>query len=95
MNPLKFGFGNPCFSMVSLSYPQDLFAPHKLKIMCNGYRFNLVERLFKWIGKCVGDIFENSIQMCETHIVERLPYLLMRYTSPFVCIVMLMHMHVN
>jgi len=30
-------------------------------------------------------VLENSILMCEIHLAERYPYLLMWYTSRFVC----------
>jgi hypothetical protein len=43
----------------------------------------------------MGNIIEIFIQMRETHIVERFPYLLMWYKSRFVCIAMSMHMHIN
>jgi hypothetical protein len=57
------------------------------------YKSKFVESLFKWIGRYVGHIFENSIIMCEIHLVEKYPYFLMWYTSQFVYKAMPIHMH--
>jgi len=72
-----------------------IFVPHKLRIICKGYRFEFVDNLFKWIGRYVGHIFESYILMSEIHLVEMFPYLLMWYTSRFVCKAMSIHMHVT
>jgi hypothetical protein len=62
--------------------------------MCKGYRIEFVENILKWIGMYVGHIFENSILLCEIHLAKRYPYLLMWYTSQFVCKFMSIHIHV-
>jgi hypothetical protein len=62
--------------------------------MCKGYRSEFMESLFKWMGRFVGHIFENSILMCEIRLAKKYPYFLMWYTSQFVCKAMSIHMHV-
>jgi hypothetical protein len=63
--------------------------------MCNGYRYEFVESLFKLISMYVGHTFEISMLMCEIDLVKRFPYLLTWYTSRFVCKAMSIHMHVT